>query len=222
MRFLSILALKLAPDKQIEFLVRPTQLQIGLQCHRIVPLHQRIQQLVNGNRITVPEPLGKIIALHDPCQRVLRSQLDHSSCAETVAPLGVITDFRLFRIENETGLRKIGHGIFLDLFAGQRWPRDIPAAWITDHGSEIADQENNDMSQILQLTHFVQHNRMAQMEIRCRRVQSQLDPKRFSGFFGTCKFLGKFGFDQQLVTTAQRDRHRFPDRIGQRQFFNWR
>ena len=78
------------------------------------------------------------------------------------------------------------------------------------------------MSEILQLAHFIQYNRMTQMQIRCSRIQPQLDAERFSRFFGTGEFLGKFGFDQEFVATTQCNRHRFPDGIGYRQLIGSR
>ena len=115
----------------------------------------------------------------------------------------VIADFGFFRVQYQAGLCKIGHGIFLDLFACQWRTGDISSTWITNHRCEITDQEYHDMSEILQLAHFIQYNRMTQMQIRCSRIQPQLDTERFSRFFGTGEFLGKFGFDQEDVYKRQ-------------------
>ena len=172
------------------------------------------------DRVTVFETFGKIVAFHNPRQRVLRRKLNHPSCAQTVAPFGVVADFGFFRIKHQTGLREIGHGIFLDLFARQGRTGDISSARVSDHRGEIADQENHDMAEILKLAHLVQYYRMAQMQIRSGRVQSEFDPQGLSCLFGTGQFPCEFGFDQQFVTASQGDCQRFPDRRGQGQFFD--
>lgn len=125
---------------------------------------------MHGNRKTVFETVGKVLALHDPCKSVLRSELDHAAAPQLVTPFRVIADFGFFRVQYQAGLCKIGHGIFLDLFACQWGTGNVSSAGITDHRREITDQEYHDMSEILQLAHFIQYNRMTQMQIRCSRI----------------------------------------------------
>ncbi len=56
-------SLQIAPTHQVELLVRPAQLHIALQRHRVIPLRQRIQQLMHANRLLFLEPLMKVLAL---------------------------------------------------------------------------------------------------------------------------------------------------------------
>ena len=51
LRLLAIGLLQLAADQQIELLIGAAELDIGLQRHRVVALHERIQELVDGDRL---------------------------------------------------------------------------------------------------------------------------------------------------------------------------
>ena len=45
---------------------------------------------------------------------------------------------------------------------------------ITDHPREIADQENDIVSEILELSHLVYQDGMPQVQIRCSRIETGL------------------------------------------------
>ncbi len=82
LRRLPVRPLQLAPHQQIKFLVRAAQFDIRLQRHRVIPLRQRIQQLVHRDRLLFLEALVKVLALQHLRHRVLRRQLDHALGAE--------------------------------------------------------------------------------------------------------------------------------------------
>ena len=73
------------------------------------------------------------------------------------------------------------------------------------------------MTEILQLTHFVQDHGMTQMQVGGSRVQAQLDAQRLAALFGARQLLRKFAFDEQFVDAALGDGQRFLDFIGQGQ-----
>ena len=54
LRLLAVVLLQLAADQQVEFLVGAAELDVGLHRHRVVALHQRVQQLVHGDRLVAP------------------------------------------------------------------------------------------------------------------------------------------------------------------------
>ena len=63
LRFLSVGALQFAADEKIELLVGATELDIGLQHDGIVSLRNRVQQLVQRNRLFVLEAVVKVFTL---------------------------------------------------------------------------------------------------------------------------------------------------------------
>ena len=69
LRFLPVVALQLAPAQQVEFLIRPAQLHIALERHRVVALHHRIQQLVQADWLLRLEALVKLVALQHLASR---------------------------------------------------------------------------------------------------------------------------------------------------------
>src|SRR5205085_2072674 len=109
------------------------------------------------------EALREVVALHHPRDRVPGRELDHSAGAERVAPFGVVTNLRLCSVEDQAGLRLIRLGVGLDLLARQRWPGRVASRRVADHRSEVADQEDDRVAEVLQLPQLVQYNRMAEM-----------------------------------------------------------
>ena len=58
------------------------------------------------------------------------------------------------------------------------------------------------MAKILQLAHLVEDNGMTYMNVRCGRIQAQLDTQWHPGCFATRKFPQPLGFNQQFVAAA--------------------
>ena len=51
MSLLPIVPLEFASHQEVEFLIRASQFDIGLQRHRIVSLHERIEKFMRSNLI---------------------------------------------------------------------------------------------------------------------------------------------------------------------------
>ena len=54
------------------------------------------------------------------------------------------------------------------------------------------------MAELLELAHLVDEHRVAQMQIRCGRIEPRLDAQRLA----TRQFLLEFGLDEQLRRPA--------------------
>ena len=52
-------ALQFAADQQVELLVGAAQFDVGLQRHRVVTLHQRVEELMDGDRLVALKRLQK-------------------------------------------------------------------------------------------------------------------------------------------------------------------
>ena len=61
---------------------------------------------------------------------------------------------------------------------GQLGSRHGAAARIADHRGKIADNQNGFVAQILKIPQLAQHHTVTEMDVRRRRIDSQLDAKR--------------------------------------------
>ena len=172
LRRLSIVLLQLAPHQQVEFLVRAAQLDVRLERHGIVALHQRIDEFVDRDRLVALVALGKIIALQHLRDGMRGRQLDQVHRAEFVHPGRVEHDLGFFRVQHLEHLVAIGLGVFQHLLARQRRAGGIFAGRVADHAGEVADQKQCVMTEILQLAHLVEQHGMAKMQIRARSDRS--------------------------------------------------
>ena len=87
----------------------------------------------------------------------------------------------LVLIKHFSKLLKVCFGIAADLFVRQLFPGGGFSCWITDFPREIADQELDDMSVFLKLTKLIQDDGVAQMYVRRRRIEAELNFQRFAG-----------------------------------------
>jgi hypothetical protein len=95
---------------------------------------------------------------------------------------------------------------------------DIAAGRVADHRCEIADQENHVVAQILQLTHLVQYDGMAQMQVWRSRIQAQLDAQRLAAFSARASFCANSLSMSNSSTPRLVMAKRFLDSIGQGQW----
>ena len=203
LRRLAVVLLHLAPDQQVELLVGAAELDVGAHRHRVVALHQRIEEFVDGDRLVRPVALAEIVALEHARNGGGGGELDHARGAERVAPFRVEADLGLLGVENLEYLRLVGRGVGLDLLARQRRARHVLAGGIADQAGEIADEEHDVMSQILELAHLVDKHGMSQVQVGCGRIEAGLDAQRPAG----SDLFSQFFLHQQLATATLDDLH---------------
>ena len=87
---------------------------------------------MDGNRRACLEAFREVITFHDTGNRVHGSEFDHATRTEGIAPFRVVADFCLFRVEHHACLLEVSHGVFFNLFTGQRWAGGIASTGITD------------------------------------------------------------------------------------------
>ena len=203
-------SLQLPADQQVELLVGAAELDVGLQRDRVVALHQRIQELVHGDRLVRGEALREIVPLQHPRDRVRRGQADHPGGAQRLAPLGVVADLGPRGIEHLRRLRVIRLGIGADLLARERRPRRVAPRGVADHRREVADQEDHVVAEVLHPAHLVEHDGVADVDVGRGRIESQLDPQRLAAR----ELGGELGLDQELVGPVLEDRDLLGDGHG--------
>ena len=206
---LAPLALQLAPHQQVELLVGAAQFDVGLHGDGIVPLDQRIEELVDGDRLLAGKALVKVVPLQHAGHGALGGQGDHAAGTQLVQPGGVEDDLGLFRIEDLEDLFLVGLGIAEHVLAGQHLAGLGLAARIADHAGEVADQKVDLVPQLLELAQFLDQNRVPQVQVRGGGVETGLDRERNAAFQRLLQLLFQFLLDQDLDGTALDDGHLF-------------
>ena len=117
----------------------------------------------------------EVVALHHARHGVFGGQLDHAHRTQGQAPLAVVANLGFFGVEHQRGLLVIGLRVFFDLLGCERRTGAVAARRVANQTGEVADQENDLVPQILQLAHFVEHYRVADMNIWRRGVETQFD-----------------------------------------------
>jgi hypothetical protein len=206
-----VLAHEGAPDQQVEGLVGAAHFDVGLERHGVIPLHEGIEELVQGDGRIFAVTLGEVVALHHAGQRVARAQADEVGSGEVVEPAGVEFHYRLFGIEDFEDLFLIGFGVGDDLFGGQRRTGGGTAGGVPDAAGEVADEEDDPVAQFLKMAELVDEDGVAQMEIRRGGVETGLDGKGLAPF----QLFAQFAFINQIGDAAFDQLHLFIDRNHQ-------
>jgi len=198
LRCLPVVLLQLSSDQEVEFLVGAAEFHVRFHRHRVISLAQRIQQLVNGDRLSVSVALGEIIALEHPCDGMQSRQANQTRRTQRIEPDGIEADLGPAGIENLEYLLLVSPGVFDDLLSRQRRPSRVLAGGITDHPGKVANQEQHMMTKVLTVPELVDQYGMPEMQIRRCRIKTRLDPERSAGF----QPFKKFGFNQQFFCPA--------------------
>ena len=163
------------PTSRLNFWSVPPSSMSDSKRDRVVALHQRVEELVHGDRLLAREALGEIVALEHARDGVLRGELDHARGAERLAPFGVVADLGACGIEHLGRLCVISRGVGLDLLARQRRAHVVAARRVADHRREVADEEDHLVPEVLHLAHLVEDDRVAEMDVGRGGIEAQLD-----------------------------------------------
>ena len=177
LRLLAEILLQLAADQQVEFLIGAAELDVGLHRHRVVALHQRVQQLVHRDRVVAFESPIEVIAFKQAGERVACGEPDHPLGAELVRPFRVEQDLRFFGVQDLEYLVPVALRVGEDLLARERRPGLVLPRGVADHAGEVPDQELHLVAQLLEMPQLVDHHGVPQVEVGGRRVEPELDPQ---------------------------------------------
>ena len=73
------------------------------------------------------------------------------------------------------------------------------------------------MTEVLQLAHLVQHDRVADVDVGRGRIEAELDTQRLACRRAPGELLREFVFDQQFVDAALGNGERMTDFVGDRE-----
>ena len=104
--------------------------------------------------------------------------------------------------------------VFFDLLWRERRTGIVTARRVANQTGEVADQENDLVTQILQLAHFVKHDGVTDMDVRRSRVEPQFDPQGLTRRLGFGEFFHPRVLGNELLATAQSDGQSMLHRIA--------
>ena len=164
---------RVAPDQQIEFLIRPAQLDVGTQGHRIVSLHQGVEQFMDRDGLTVLIAFGEIVALQNPRYGVSRDQLNDLERSQRSEPARVEIDDCFFRVKDLENLVLVGLGVGGDLFR-LSGGRVSPAGGVADQPVK-SRSGRRPVPEVLEMLQFAQQHDVPEVQVRSGRVEPDLD-----------------------------------------------
>ena len=108
---------QVAADEEVEELVGAPELDVALEGDRVVPLEQRVEELVLVDGAPSSKRAREVVALEHARDRVLGHELDDLDGRQLVEPLAVAAHLDASRVEDLEGLRGYVSAAALDLVA---------------------------------------------------------------------------------------------------------
>ena len=138
-------------------------------------MRERVEELVERDRLPRRPPLLEVVALQDPRDGHAGREPYESFGAERGQPGAVELDGGLLRIEDPEGLSRIRRGVRLDLRPRQLGPRGLAAGGVADHGREIPDDEDDAVAGVLEVLHLPEDDGVPEVNVGRRGIEADLD-----------------------------------------------
>jgi hypothetical protein len=169
--------LHVAREQEVERLVGPPQLDVGLHGDGVIALEDGVQQLERGDWAALLHPAGKVVALEKARDREPSQQAEQLVGAH-VQPLAVAPHLGAPRVEDLERLVLKRRRVLLDLLRGQQRALRSLAARVPDAGGEVPDDQDDGMTCILEGAQLVEHHHVAEMDIGRSRIDPELHAQR--------------------------------------------
>jgi hypothetical protein len=105
-------------------------------------------------------------------------QPDHVGRGHLAHQAGVEFDAGALGVQNLEDLRLVGARILAHVVLAERRAGGVLARRVADHAGEVADQEDDLVAELLEPAHLVDQHRVADVQVRRRRVEAGLDHQR--------------------------------------------
>ena len=190
--------MNLPSHEEVELLIRPPELDVGLEGDRVVGLKEGVEKLMETDRDSRLVPLQVVVSFEDSGHGVLGGKADHVFQVHLAQPLGVELDDGLLGVQNLEDLALIGLGVFQNLLFRQGGAGLVPAGRVSDERREVSDQKDNPVAEDLEVAQFAQEHRMTKVDVRSGGVEAGLDRQGAVFFIGSFQFLQEFLFRDNL------------------------
>jgi len=124
--------LEVAGHQEAEELLGPAQLDVGADLDGIPALHQRVEALVQVDRLLGGKPLGEILAGRDLRQGHVPRQVEDVEERPGREPIAVVVDLGAVEVDDPPDLAEIILGVGLDLLGRQLGPRLVAPRGVAD------------------------------------------------------------------------------------------
>src|SRR5438093_5773169 len=170
--------LDVAARKKVELLLGRADLYIGAHHHGVICLHQRIEELVDADRLALREPDVEVVALQHSGEGDSRREPEDVHEAHGLEPVAVPAHLGLRLVDDLEELIEIGLRVRMDLRFGERGPGLRAAAGIPHERGVAAHDQDHLMPELLELTELSQSDRVTEMNVGSRGIESLLHAKR--------------------------------------------
>jgi hypothetical protein len=202
---LSFLALQIASAQEIEELVRPAELEIAVDHHGVPPLHQRVDHLVDADRLVLLHPLLERVALDHARDGHAPGEPQEILEPEAVEPLGVAPHLRLRDVDHLLHLLDVRLKIALDLLARELRPELVAPGGIADHRRRVADDEDDRVPELLDRAQLHERDRVTDVQVGRARIHAELDAEGLAGLEAALDALRELALLDQIDDAALED-----------------
>ena len=171
---------KLATGKQVEELIGAAELDVSFDNDGVISLHDRVHELVKADWQVRGVAIMEIVALENAGDRELRHELQELFHVQRQNPFGVVAKRRLLGVEDLECLVDVGFRVRLDLLAGKLRAGRVAPRRIADERRAVTDDERDLVAEVLELAQLAQRDGVADMDVRSRRVDAELDVEGFA------------------------------------------
>src|SRR5438552_10638174 len=167
---------------------------------------------MKSNRALSGVPGGKILTLYHPRHREIRGLADDALEGQRGEPCRVEFDARARHVDDLAELRAVRVRVRADLIPGERPAGLRAAARIAEHAGKVADDDDDLVAQVLEVSELSQDHRVSEMKIGGGGIQPQLDLQRRAGAPRSLELLSELGLDDDVGGTAPDDLELLIDR----------
>ncbi|OPZ90551.1 MAG: hypothetical protein BWY73_01295 [candidate division TA06 bacterium ADurb.Bin417] len=184
--------------QQVEFLLGGADLDVALQGDRVVALEQRVEELLERDRVAARVTAAEIFPLQHLGHREGGRRLDDVRKGQLAEPVGVVDELDPVQVQDAADLLPVGAEVPLDRFGVQQRSGFAPAGRIADAAGEVAHQEEDPVAQFLEVAQLPDRHRVAQVDVGRGRIDAVLDPERPAGLQGALQFQAQFRLRDDL------------------------
>src|SRR5581483_7408695 len=172
------LGLQLAAGEDVEELVGAAHLDVGLDRDGVVCLEKRVQQVLDGDGRLLLHALAELLALEHLLRGELRREVDDVPKAEPSVPLRLKDDPGVPLGYDHVELLEVGLGVLHHLLVRHGRTRLVLVGRIADLRRPVADDEHDLVAPASELAQLAKPDRVADVQVRTRRVEALLDTQR--------------------------------------------